>query len=203
MANLEFFFEFASTYSYPAAMRIEALAAMRDVDVVWRPFLLGPLFHEQQGLNDSPFNVVPEKGEYMWRDMERICKSEGLPFRRPDVFPQNGLRAARVAVSLPNAKCSDFTRKIYTANFAEVQDISDLSVIADVAGYNLEDVERRAADPANKRQLRDNTERAKALGVFGAPSFTCTDGELFWGNDRLEASLAWASSLAEKSRELV
>ena len=66
--KLEFWYEFASTYSYPAAMGIEALAETAGVEVVWRPFLLGPIFGEQ-GWNDSPFNIYPAKGRYMWRDM--------------------------------------------------------------------------------------------------------------------------------------
>ena len=67
--------------------------------VAWRPFLLGPLFAEQ-GWRDSPFNVYPVKGRYMWRDMQRICDALGLPLRRPDPFPQNSLLAARVALTL-------------------------------------------------------------------------------------------------------
>ena len=42
--NIDFWFEFGSTYSYPAAMRIEALAASRGVGISWRAFLLGPIF---------------------------------------------------------------------------------------------------------------------------------------------------------------
>ena len=80
--KLQFWFEFASTYSYPAVMRIDKAAAARGIGVEWRPFLLGPLFHAQQGMKDSPFNVVPVKGSYMWRDLERTCEKYGLPIRR-------------------------------------------------------------------------------------------------------------------------
>jgi 2-hydroxychromene-2-carboxylate isomerase len=52
---LEFWFDFASTYSYPAAMRLEAAASRAGVPIAWRPFLLGPIF-QAQGWNDSPFN---------------------------------------------------------------------------------------------------------------------------------------------------
>ena len=93
--ELEFWFEFASTYSYPAAMRVEGLCAAADVRLCWRPFLLGPIF-AAQGWNDSPFNIYPVKGRYMWRDLERICARERLPLRRPSQFPRNGLLAARV-----------------------------------------------------------------------------------------------------------
>ena len=43
-----------------------------------------------------------------------------------------------------------------------------------------------------KLRLRSEVETAQRLGVFGAPSFTTPDGELFWGNDRLEQALLWA-----------
>jgi 2-hydroxychromene-2-carboxylate isomerase len=99
MAAAEFWYEFASTYSYPAAMRAAALAQTRGVTLIWRPFLLGPIF-AAQGWRDSPFNIYPAKGRYMWRDLERICTAQGLPLRRPNPFPQNSLLAARVALAL-------------------------------------------------------------------------------------------------------
>src|SRR5262249_39385127 len=87
VASLQFWFELASTYSYPAAMRVEARAAEKGVAIEWRPFLLGPIF-QAQGWNDSPFNVYPAKGRYMWRDLERVCAKEGLGFTRPSRFPR-------------------------------------------------------------------------------------------------------------------
>jgi len=70
LPKIEFWFDFANTYSYPAAMRIEALAGSHGCIVQWRPFLLGAIF-QKQGWNDSPFNIYPAKGRYMWRDLER------------------------------------------------------------------------------------------------------------------------------------
>ncbi|MFZ3182324.1 MAG: DsbA family protein [Methylocystis silviterrae] len=64
MTRIDFWYEFASTNSYPAAMRVEVLTAARGVEVTWRPFLLGPLF-ALQGWRDSPFNIYPVKGRYM------------------------------------------------------------------------------------------------------------------------------------------
>src|SRR5262244_3126673 len=89
--SLTFWYEFASTYSWLAAERIEAVAAQEGVAVVWRPFLLGPIF-AAQGWTSSPFNLFPAKGRNMWRDMERQCVRMGLPpIVRPDPFPQNSL----------------------------------------------------------------------------------------------------------------
>src|SRR5215510_4878250 len=91
---LHFWFDFASTYSYLAAMRIGPLADKAEVQVRFRPFLLGPIL-KAQGWVTSPFNLYPAKGHNMWRDLERSCAELKLPFRRPDPFPQNSLLAAR------------------------------------------------------------------------------------------------------------
>ena len=192
--SLAFWYEFASTYSYPAAARIEPAAAAAGVAIEWRPFLLGPIF-AQQGWTDSPFNLYPVKGAYMWRDLERICAREGLPLRRPSVFPRNSLLAARVAlVAADENWCGDFTRAVYRANFVADRDIADPDVIRgviDELGRSGAATLERAATPAIKQRLRAQTEEAMALGVFGAPSFTI-GAELFWGNDRLEQALEWA-----------
>ena|ERR1700674_3875011 len=80
--TLTFWYEFASTYSWLAAERIDALAAAAEVEIHWRAFLLGPIF-VAQGWNSSPFNLYPAKGNNMWRDMERLCALMGLPQRLP------------------------------------------------------------------------------------------------------------------------
>ena len=193
-APLEFWFEFASTYTYPAVVRASGLAAEAGVSILWRPFLLGPIFGAQ-GWNDSPFNIYPAKGRYMWRDLERICAREGIPLKRPSVFPRNGLLAARVAtLAEREGWCEPFVRAVFHANFAEDREIAKPEVVrqllADLERDGDEMVERALA-PENKQRLRDRTDEAVKLEIFGAPSFR-VGGELFWGNDRLEEALAWA-----------
>ncbi|MFZ5670798.1 MAG: 2-hydroxychromene-2-carboxylate isomerase [Pseudomonadota bacterium] len=195
---IEFWYEFASTYSYPAAMRIERLAAEAGVAVAWRPFLLGPLLHEHQGMTDSPFNVVPVKGRYMWRDMERVCEEEGLPLNHPSQFPRNGLLAARIAiVGLADGWTPAFSRRVYEANFVADQDISQVDVleplIAEV-GASPSEVLAAANSDETRATLKDHVQQARGRGIFGSPSFITADGELFWGNDRLEKALAWAQN---------
>src|ERR1700731_4262780 len=132
MPAAEFWYEFASTYSYPAAMRVASLAEGRGVDLAWRPFLLGPIF-ARQGWADSPFNIYPAKGRYMWRDLQRICAREGLGFALPSGFPRNSLLAARVAlIAAAEGWCGAFTRAVYRANFAEDRDIAQPEVIAGI-----------------------------------------------------------------------
>ena len=200
--RLEFWFDFASTYSYPAAMRIEAAAAKAGVDLVWRPFLLGPLFASQQGLRDSPFNVFPTKGAYMWRDVARLCAGYGLEFAKPSVFPKNSLKAARIAVAAAGQDWMvGFVMAVYLANFVHDHDITEPAVLARcVADAGGDPAAALAATETGevKQALRAATEEAARKGLFGAPSFVTVDGELFWGNDRLEQALAWAARSADR-----
>jgi 2-hydroxychromene-2-carboxylate isomerase len=194
MLTLDFYFEFASTYSYLAAMRVSDLARTYGVIVRWRPFLIGPIF-QAQGWNDSPFNLYPQKGRYMWRDLERSAAALGLPFRRPNPFPQSSLLTARVAlVGLSENWGEAFCRAAFIAEFGDGRPIADKTVIADLLrglGVAAQPVFERAQSDEIKAKLRAETESARVLGVFGVPTFVTADGELFWGNDRLEQALAW------------
>ncbi len=190
---VEFWFEFASTYSYPAAMRIEAQAAAHQVPILWRPFLLGPIF-AAQGWGDSPFNLYPAKGRYMWRDLERLCAKYALPLRRPSTFPRSGLAAARVALlAAEEAWLPDFVRGVYQANFVQDKNVTDPAVviaILDALGLPGAELLRASAAAEVKTRLQQQTAAAAARGIFGAPTFVVGE-EMFWGNDRLEDALAW------------
>jgi 2-hydroxychromene-2-carboxylate isomerase len=192
---LDFWFDFSSTYSYLAAIRIRPRAAEAGVRVRFRPFLLGPIF-KAQGWDTSPFNLYEAKGRHMWRDMERLAADLALPFRRPDPFPQNSLLPARVALfGLGQGWGEDFSVAVYNAQYVEDGRIDDPATLAEI--LSLMNVDTRAALQAAqsdeiKAALRAQVEEAQQLGIFGAPSFTTADGELFWGNDRLEQALLWA-----------
>lgn len=194
--TLDFWFEFASSYSYLAVMRIEPLAREASITLRWRPFLLGPVFLSL-GWNDSPFNIYPPKGRYMWRDLARLAARYGLPFKLPSHFPRNGLLAARVAIlGADQPWIGDFARAAMRANFADDQDIADPAVIHGILttlGLPADDLIAAATAADNKLALRRQTEQAGELGLFGAPSFITPDGELFWGNDRLEDALTWTA----------
>ncbi len=197
---MEFWFEFASPYSYVAAETIDAKSCGAGVDVAWRPFLLGPIF-ALQGWRDSPFNIYPAKGAYMWRDMERLCAREKLAWRRPTQFPRNGLLAARVAIALEDLGATNrFAKAVFRANFVDDRDISDPAVIASALQSMALPSEvwlNRAASEEIKAALRKRTDEAMARGLFGAPSFIA-NGELFWGGDRLDQALDWMRDHARR-----
>ena len=99
---------------------------------------------------------------------------------------------------------------VYRANFGADRDTSRTEVLSAVLDEVLtaargdgvaEAILKRAGEPAIKAALRENTDRARALGIFGAPSFVvpvkpgAAGGdafELFWGDDRLEDAIACA-----------
>jgi 2-hydroxychromene-2-carboxylate isomerase len=201
MPRLEFWYEFASNYSYLSVMRISGLAKQAGVEVTWRPFLLGPIF-KSQGWDTSPFNLYPVKGRYMIRDMQRLAESRGLPFVMPPTFPANGLKAARLAlIGADEGWIEPFTRAIFEAEFGRGEDIAQPAVIEKaLSGLGLDSASLlvRAEEPEIKQRLKDQTAEASSRGIFGAPSFITEDGELFWGDDRLEQALAWAAGSRQK-----
>jgi len=112
-AGIDFWFDFASTYSYPAAMRIGALAENAGVKVRFRPFLLGPIF-KALGWTTSPFNLYPAKGRHMWRDLERLCADLScpsgvpIPSRKTACWPRALRSPASITIGVKTfaARCS-------------------------------------------------------------------------------------------------
>ncbi len=192
--TLEFWFDFASTYSYLGVMRIESLIRGSDIQVAWRPFLLGPVFRSF-GWSTSPFLMQKEKGAYMWRDMQRQCVKHGLPWRRPSEFPRHSLLAARVALlGAEEPWLPRFAQQVMLANFADDQDIgseSTIRAILDRLALPAEALIRAAQADSHKAALREATEAAQRRGVFGAPTFFVGE-EMFWGNDRLDEAVDFA-----------
>ena len=193
--SLEFWFEFGSNYSYLSVLRIEALAQEAGVALLWRPFLLGPIFREL-GWSSSPFVLQAAKGRYMWRDMEREAAKYGLPWRRPSIFPRSAVLPMRVATLGVDAPwIGEFCRRVMHQNWVQDREIDDtVAVRAALAGLvpDPDAVLAAALAPGNKLRLRAHTETAAARGVFGAPTFFVGD-DMFWGNDRLEDAIALAA----------
>lgn len=201
--TLEFWFDYASPYCYLAAERIEALAAPAGVQVAWRPFLLGPIFARRPN-HPTPFqDPAPDEARYRKRDVERLCALYGLPLVWSAKYPYISLLASRVTLLAADAGwASALTRAVYRASFAEDRDIAAEPVVAAILqglGHDPQPLIARATAPDTKARLVAAGEQAVARGIFGAPSFVTRDGELFWGNDRLEQAIAWAHRAAPRS----
>ncbi|AZY53878.1 2-hydroxychromene-2-carboxylate isomerase [Bordetella avium] len=192
--RVEMWFDFASPYSYLALSRIETLTRQAGVRLALRPFLLGPIF-QAQGWNDSPFRLFPGKGAYMMRDIVRLADKYGVPYKRPTIFPRLGVLPTRLALLGQEQPWGlSFCRAVFHANFADDRDIQDEDVMREVlASLSLDAADwlARAKTESCKEALRRQVDRARQHGLFGAPTFL-VNGEMFWGNDRLEDALEWA-----------
>jgi 2-hydroxychromene-2-carboxylate isomerase len=196
-SEIEFWFEFGSNYSYLSVMRIELAAHRLGVSVVWKPFLLGPIFRAL-GMERSPFVAQKEKGAYVQQDMVRQCAKYGLtPWVRPTVFPRAGVLPARIAlVGADQPWIAAFCREVMLLNFVRDEDINQaeqLTPILTALALPADDIVARAHSESIKSSLRQQTEEAQAKGVFGAPTFF-VGREMFWGNDRLEDALSFAQA---------
>jgi 2-hydroxychromene-2-carboxylate isomerase len=193
--EMELWFEFGSNYSYLSVMRIEALAARSGVRVLWRPFLVGPIF-KSFGWQNSPFVLQVAKGSYVWKDMERQCRKYGLAWRHPSTFPRRDLLPMRVALlGATQPWIGEFCRRVMLQNFVADRDIDTAQSVSEIlAALELpaqEIISEAEAEP-NKLLLRGQTQTAARRGVFGAPTFFVGD-EMFWGNDRLEDAIDFAA----------
>jgi len=192
--TLEFWYEFGSTYTYLSVMRIEALAEAAGVPLAWKPFLLMPVL-DHLGVG-NPFTTNTAKGAYMWADLMRRAEALDIPIERPSVYPPNSLVTARVArLGLDEGWGVAFTKEAFRRHWMNgviigTDENTQSSLIA--AGQDPEPTLARALAEANKEALRAQTAQAIELGLFGAPSFV-VDGEIFWGDDRLEEALQRAA----------
>jgi len=196
--EIEFWFEFGSNYSYLSVMRIEDLARKHGVRIAWKPFMLGPIFRAL-GMQNSPFVLQKEKGAYVWKDMARQCRKCGLEWVQPSVFPRLGVLPLRIALlGVEKPWIGAFCRRVMELNFVKDEDINQSAQMAPILtelGLPVSDILDQAQAEPTKALLREQTEEARARGIFGAPTFF-VGTEMFWGNDRLDDALAFASGRA-------
>lgn len=190
--ELEFWFDFASNYSYLSLLRLRRLSEDEGITIRWRPFLLGPIFKDA-GWDNSPFVLQKNKGDYMWQDIARECEKYGLPWLRPSVFPRNSVLPARIALlGQDQPWMMEFCARVMLDNFAHDRDISsaaNMAAILDDLGLDAAAILQAAQADENKQRLRARTELARTKAIFGAPTFFVGDA-MYWGNDRLDDALA-------------
>lgn len=179
MSNrIEFFYDYVSLYSYLANSQADKLGA----GVQYRPMLLGAVM---EATGNRPPGLVEAKRNYMLKDVKRWTERYSLPWKMNPVFPQNTLKALRLAlVARKEGKFEGVHRALFAAMWEQEKVLDDeavLKAIADAAGVNF----GRIDDAAIKEELKANTEEAVARGAFGAPTFFVGD-EMFFGNDRLD-----------------
>jgi 2-hydroxychromene-2-carboxylate isomerase len=193
--HLEFWFEYGSTYTYLTVARITSVADRQKILVDWRPFLLMPILIEQ-GLEKGPFLPYPNKLRYMWRDLERRAVRYSIPYQKPSLYPPNTLSTARIGYLAQSQHwCADFTQEVFRLHWTEgviIGTDENIRRSLNFVGQDADRIVTMAQSDDNKTGLRRQTDRAKALGIFGSPTFV-VGNDLFWGDDRLEDALDFAA----------
>jgi 2-hydroxychromene-2-carboxylate isomerase len=193
LKTIEFWIEYASTYSWLSVARLGKLADAAGVKIDWQPFWLFPV-RQEQGL-PMPFPDGSARERYMWRDLERRANYLSVPYRRPETYPFKSMETARIGfVAAREGWCREFTETAFRLHWTEgvlMPTPQNISAAVQAAGHDLERVKALASSDEVKEAFRLQSTRALERGIFGAPSFV-VDGELFWGDDRLEAALQCA-----------
>lgn len=195
MKPIGFWFSIGSTYTCLTVMRLPAYAREHGLTFNWRPFNVRTILVEQ---NNIPFAGKPVKAAYMWRDIERRAAKRGLSVKVPAPYPLENLPLANQVALLGTREgwVQDYVVASYRRWFRDGQPAGsepNLSESLREIGQDPGRVIEAAKAPEIEEALAVETEEAKRLGVFGAPSFV-VDGEVFWGDDRLEDTVSWARS---------
>jgi 2-hydroxychromene-2-carboxylate isomerase len=189
---IDFWFSIGSTYTYLSVMRLAKIQAETGIEFRWRPFNVRSIMIE---MDNIPFAKKPVKAAYMWRDIERRAAMYRMVPKLPAPYPLAELeRANRVAViAAREGWCEAYAEESYRRWFEMGEPAGrepNISASIEKAGQKPEPILREADSDAAKADLAAATEQAKALGIFGSPSFL-VDGELFWGDDRLDDAMRW------------
>jgi 2-hydroxychromene-2-carboxylate isomerase len=178
---LSFYFDYISPYAYLAWHRLQTFAPEHGLRVAVQPTLFAALLNAHG--HKGPGEIAPKRA-YMFKDCTRLAAGLGLPFEPPASHPFNPLPSLRASLlDMEEATRAKLVTRLFAATWAERRDVGSLEVVAELcAGIGIADAADRIAEPSVKRRLREATERAIEIGVFGVPTFV-VDTELFWGND--------------------
>ena len=198
MKSVEFYFDLGSPYSYLAYYRLLQMAERQEIQIVYKPILLGGVFKATG--NRSPIEI-PVKGAYSILDMQRWAEYYQIPMQMNPHFPMNTLTLMRILTGvqlLHLEKFEQVLKLLFDAMFGTPQNLNELTVLAEVlkpSGFSVEDIMSMVQSEVVKQKLITETEQAIQRGIFGAPTFFVGD-EMYWGQDRLhfvEQALSKAS----------
>ncbi len=184
---IEFYFDIASPPTYLAHKRIRTIVARTDLDVIYRPMLLGGIFKITG--NAEPVDVAAKRRYMMEVDLPRNAERYSVSLNFHADAPFNSLAMMRGAlVAEEEGRLAPYVDALFDAMWAEAANLSDPAVVAEVleaAGFDAPHYVSRCREADVKQGLIDRTAAAAARGVFGSPTFFVRD-EMFFGQDRLD-----------------
>ena len=183
--SIDFFYDYLSPYAYLAWLRLPEVCKERGIEIIPRPVLFAGLLNHWCHLGPAE---IPPKGRHVFRECARFAALAGIPFRSPRYHPFRPLTALRVSLAEVAAdKQAEVISAIFTAGWANGEDLGSVATISaalNSSGLDGDSLIAAADSPSAKLKLRQETDAAVALGVFGIPTVV-VDGELFWGLDQL------------------
>jgi len=194
MKEIEFWFSIGSTYTYLSVSRLKEVERKFEVSFSWQPFSVRKIMRE---MDNVPFPPTKQaKVDYMWRDIQRRARGYGFEARVPAPYPLKEFDLAnRIAVlGMQEGWCSNYVQATYRRWFLEwLEPGSEPNVSESLReiGQDSERILELATGEETGEVYSCQTESAQSKGIFGSPSFI-VDGELFWGDDRLEDAVSWA-----------
>lgn len=190
MHTIEFFFDCSSPWTYLAFESVQALAERDDVEMVWKPILVGGVFN---AVNPSVYqnreNPIPPKARYYQKDLQDWARYVGIEIGQPPVFPVNSVKVMRGAlVALEEGRLVPYARRAFRRYWTELADISqddEVRLIARDAGLDEAELMEKIASPQYKERLRQLTEELIERGGFGSPTIFVDGSDMYFGNDRM------------------
>jgi len=188
--HVDYYLAPQSPWTYLGHERFAAIAAQAGAVVRVLPVDLGTIFPVSGGL---PLRKrAPQRQAYRLVELRRFSEHLGIPLNlQPKYFPAAGDDAARliVAVDLHDGTqaAMNIAGAILRAVWAQERNIADPQVLEQLLaehGLQPQRLEESRGAQVQERYAA-NTQEAADLGVFGAPTYAI-DGELFWGQDRLD-----------------
>jgi len=185
-ARLDFWFDYSCPYAYIASTQVKSLAARMQAELVFQPMLLGGVFKA----NGTPQNLsevlIPPKIAHNEQDFVRWAALFDVPLAKPAGHPMRTVEALRATIA---TGCDPrVIEGFFRAYWAEGRNPSDPATVRDVvsaAGHDAASVLAKIETADVKDDLRRRTDRAIALGIFGAPAFVVDEKDLYWGQDRM------------------
>lgn len=195
--RIDYFFSIASPWVYLGHPTFTAMARRLGAEVVYKPVLLGQVFDRTGGLPLPKRH--PARQRYRLFELQRWSAQRGMPLNlKPKHSPFDVTTVDRmvIAIVLEGGDPADFIARAGSGVWAEERDLADPSVLTAIAGACGLDGQRLlelAQSDSTETIYVLNQEEAVEAGVFGAPSFV-VEGEVFWGQDRLEQLEAMLTS---------
>lgn len=201
---IDFWFDFSCPYAYLASTQRHNLARDADSAVHLRPFLLGGVFAAiGQAQNLSTVLSAP-KARHNRLDLLRWADVFAAPIATPLRHPNRTVEALRVLLATPQEHWDPLIDALFALYWVHGRDISDPAQLqATLADLHLDvdAVWQLSQSETIRQELRDRTQQAVDIGIFGAPTFV-VNGQLFWGQDRLpfvaRAAQGWNAGAARQ-----